>query len=52
MLYFMIYIEVVSVLENMEALAPGSTFVKWFVRPVRRVITLQLKHLFEDGTMI
>lgn len=51
MLYFMIYIEVVSVLENMEALAPGSIFVKLFVRPVKRIITLQLKHLFEDGTM-
>ncbi len=48
MLCFMIYIEVVSIFENMEALAPGSLFVKYFVRPVRRMITLQLRHLLRD----
>lgn len=48
MLCFMIYIEVVSIFENMEALAPGSLFVKYFVRPVRRMITLQLRHLLRE----
>ncbi|WP_157097916.1 phage holin family protein [Niabella ginsenosidivorans] len=48
MLYIMIYTEVVSVFENMEAMAPGSTFVKVFVRPVRKVITFQLKQLFRE----
>ncbi|MCH5720402.1 phage holin family protein [Niabella hibiscisoli] len=48
MLYFMIYIEVVSVLENMEAMAPSSFFVRLFVRPVRRIITFQLKNLFQE----
>jgi hypothetical protein len=44
MLYLMIYIEFVSVLENMEEMAPAS----FFVRPVRRIITFQLRNLFED----
>lgn len=48
MLYLMIYIEVVSIFENMEAMAPGSLFIKVFIRPVRRMITLQLKQLLED----
>ncbi len=48
MLYIMIYTEVVSIFENMEALAPASIFVKVFVRPVRRIITFQLKNLFRD----
>ncbi|WP_300604026.1 phage holin family protein [Niabella sp.] len=48
MLYIMIYTEVVSVFENMEAMAPGSIFVKVFVRPVRRIITLRLKRLFGE----
>lgn len=47
-LYLMIYIEVVSIFENMEAMAPGSLFVKVFVRPVRRMITFQLKQFFKD----
>jgi len=50
MLYFMIYIEVVSVLENIEAMAPTSIFVKLFVRPVRRIITFELKNLFREDT--
>ena len=48
MLYLMIYTEVVSVLENMEAMAPTGTFVKVFVRPVRRLITFQLKQLLKE----
>ncbi|GEM_PF-2106125 len=44
MLYLMIYIEVVSVLENMEAMAPQSSFVRIFVRPARCVITFKLKN--------
>ncbi|MGE9310126.1 phage holin family protein [Niabella sp. CJ426] len=50
MLYFMIYIEVVSVMENMEAMAPASFFVRLFVRPVRRIITFRLKNLFQENT--
>ncbi len=49
MLYLMIYIEVVSVLENMEEMAPSSFFVRIFVRPVRRIITFQLKNLFQEN---
>lgn len=49
MLYMMIYTEVVSIFENMEAMAPDSIFIKVFVRPVHRLITLQLKHLFKDS---
>lgn len=48
MLYIMIYAEVVSIFENMEGMAPTSTFVKVFVRPMRRMITFQLKNLFKD----
>lgn len=48
MLYVMIYIEVVSVLENMEAMAPKSHFVRLFVRPVKRIITLQLTKLLKE----
>ncbi|HMR81630.1 MAG TPA: phage holin family protein [Niabella sp.] len=48
MLYLMIYTEVVSVFENMEAMAPRSRFVSLFVRPVRRIITFQLKNLFKE----
>ena len=49
MLYLMIYIEVVSVLENMEAMAPASFFVRIFVRPVKRIITFQIRNLFQDS---
>lgn len=48
MLYLMIYIEVVSILENMEEIAPNSEFVKLFVRPARRIITFQIKNLLKD----
>ncbi len=48
MLYLMIYIEVVSIFENMEAIAPGSLFIRVFVRPLRRMITFQLKQLFKE----
>ena len=48
MLYLMIYIEVVSIFENMEAIAPGSLFIKVFVRPLRRIITFQLTQLLKD----
>lgn len=48
MLYIMIYTEVVSVFENMEAMAPASIFVKIFVRPVRQLITFQMKQVFKN----
>ncbi|MCF3107858.1 phage holin family protein [Niabella sp. CC-SYL272] len=48
MLYIMIYTEVVSIFENMEAMAPGSIFINVFVRPVRRILTFQLKRLFRE----
>lgn len=50
MLYIMIYIEIVSILENMEEIAPKADFVKLFVRPVRRIITFQLKNLLKEET--
>ncbi|WP_300603873.1 phage holin family protein [Niabella sp.] len=48
MLYMMIYTEVVSIFENMEAMAPDAIFIKVFVRPVRQLLTLQLKRLFKE----
>ncbi|MCT3672004.1 phage holin family protein [Elizabethkingia anophelis] len=48
LLYIMIYIEVVSIFENMEAIGGSSDFVKYFIRPVRRMITFQLKNLLKD----
>lgn len=48
LLYLMIYTEVVSVLENIEAIAPQSKIVLLFVRPVRRIITFQLRQLFAN----
>lgn len=52
MLYIMIYTEIVSIFENMEAMAPHGSFVKFFIRPLRRIITFQLKHLFSDEKQI
>ena len=49
MIYIMIYVEVVSIFENMEATGGNNDFVKYFVRPVRRLITFQLKNLFSEG---
>ncbi|MGK4567850.1 phage holin family protein [Flavobacterium sp. 3HN19-14] len=49
MIYFMIYIEVVSIFENMEATGKDGDFVKYFVRPIRRLITFQIKNIFADG---
>ncbi|MDV3877856.1 hypothetical protein CMU01_17680 [Elizabethkingia anophelis] len=50
LLYIMIYIEVVSIFENMEEIGRDSDFVKYFIRPVRRMITFQLKNLLKDET--
>lgn len=50
MLYVMIYIEVVSILENMEEISPESDFVIYFIRPVRRIITFQMKNLLAKET--
>lgn len=50
MLYIMIYIEVVSIFENMEEISPESDFVKYFIRPVRRIITFQIKNLLREET--
>lgn len=49
MICIMIYIEVVSVLENMEVIGKDTDFVKYFIRPVRRLITFQIKNLFSDS---
>ena len=49
MLYLMIYTEVVSVLENIEDMAPKSRFVILFVRPLRLIIIFQLKQLLHQG---
>lgn len=48
MLMIMIYIEVVSVFENLEEINPKSDFVKYFIRPVRRVLTFRIKNIFAD----
>lgn len=48
MLYIMIYVEVVSILENMEAMGQSNDFVKYFVRPLRRLITFQMRNLFAN----
>lgn len=48
MICIMIYIEVVSILENMEVIGNGNDFVKYFIRPIRRLITFQIKNLFSD----
>lgn len=47
MLYIMIYIEIVSIFENMEEMGDND-FIKYFVRPVRRIITFQIKNLLRD----
>jgi hypothetical protein len=49
MIIIMIYIEVVSILENMEVIGNNNDFVKYFIRPVRRLITFQIKNLFSDS---
>jgi phage-related holin len=49
MICIMIYIEVVSILENMEAMGNNNDFVKYFIRPIRRLITFQIKNLFSDS---
>ncbi|MFW0737581.1 phage holin family protein [Flavobacterium sp. T12S277] len=48
MICIMIYIEVVSILENMEVIGNNNDFVKYFIRPIRRLITFQIKNLFSD----
>lgn len=48
MLLIIIYIEVVSILENLEEIAPDSEFVKYFIRPLRRILTFRYKNLFQD----
>ncbi|WP_202703162.1 phage holin family protein [Flavobacterium sp. UGB4466] len=48
MIGIMIYIEVVSILENMEVIGNNNDFVRYFIRPVRRLITFQIKNLFSD----
>ena len=48
MIVIMIYIEVVSILENMEVIGNNNDFVKYFIRPIRRLITFQIKNLFSD----
>ncbi|AKK74425.1 hypothetical protein OK18_19025 [Chryseobacterium gallinarum] len=47
MLYIMIYIEVVSIFENMEEMGDND-FIRYFVRPIRRIITFQLKNLLKE----
>ncbi|GEN74070.1 hypothetical protein CLA01_41420 [Chryseobacterium lathyri] len=52
MIFLMIYIEIVSIFENIEVINPQSDFVKYFIRPVRRILTFQIKNLLakEDIT--
>jgi len=48
MIFLMIYIEIVSILENIEVINPESDFVKYFIRPVRRLLTFQIKNLLKE----
>lgn len=48
MLMIIIYIEVVSVFENLEEINPESDFVRYFIKPVRRLLTFRVKNLFGD----
>lgn len=48
MLMIMIYIEVVSVFENLEEINPKSDFVRYFIKPVRRLLTFRIKNLFGE----
>jgi hypothetical protein len=48
MIFLMIYIEIVSILENIEVINPESDFVKYFIRPVRRLLTFQIKNLLRE----
>ncbi|WP_241279801.1 phage holin family protein [Chryseobacterium cucumeris] len=50
MIFLMIYIEIVSIFENIEVINPESDFVKYFIRPVRRLLTFQIKNLLRDET--
>jgi hypothetical protein len=50
MIFLMIYIEIVSILENIEVINPESDFVKYFIRPVRRLLTFQIKNLLREET--
>lgn len=47
MLYIMIYIEIVSIFENMEEMGDND-FIKYFIRPVRRILTFQVKNLLRE----
>ena len=48
MIFLMIYIEIVSIFENIEVINPESDFVKYFIRPVRRILTFQIKNLLKE----
>ncbi|MEI7487867.1 MAG: phage holin family protein [Chryseobacterium sp.] len=48
MIFLMIYIEIVSISENIEVINPESDFVKYFIRPVRRILTFQIKNLLKE----
>lgn len=50
MLYIMTYIEIVSIFENMEEMGDND-FIRYFVRPVRRIITFQVKNLLKDDNL-
>ncbi|GAA5096973.1 hypothetical protein GCM10023210_31430 [Chryseobacterium ginsengisoli] len=47
MIYIMIYIEILSIFENMEEMG-NNDFIKYFVRPVRRLLTFQIKNLTKE----
>ncbi|MEI7488992.1 MAG: phage holin family protein [Chryseobacterium sp.] len=49
MLYIMIYIEIVSIFENMEEMGDND-FIRYFIRPVRRILTFQVKNLLKEDT--
>jgi len=48
MIFLMIYIEIVSIFENIEVINPEGDFSKYFIRPVRRLLTFQMKNLLKE----
>ena len=41
---FIIYIEVTSIFENLEACDNKSTFARFFIKPVLKLLTIQIKN--------
>ena len=51
LLTFIIFIEIVSILENLQAINPNGAFTRYIISPLLRVLTLQLKANSLDATI-